>query len=95
MLRYSDIACMITHKRVPWPPSAPPPLHCLRPPSPFVLNMLRHPGADCSLDLTTVLVFFGISLTFWKTLVILLGYLGVMHLLTYGGFVLLGAKEQR
>ena len=43
----------------------------------------------------SILAYFEIFKPIWEIIVILLGYLGVMHLLTYGAYVVLARKERR
>jgi hypothetical protein len=63
--------------------------------SPALLAQVGSPSPGCVVDLDSLLTYFGLSRPFWLTAVILLGYLGVFHVATYGGFLLLTRKEKR
>jgi hypothetical protein len=63
--------------------------------SDFVINTLKRPGADCEIQLSTITQYFGVSYTLWQVIVILLGYLLVVHLATFLGLLWLAKKERR
>lgn len=63
--------------------------------SPFVLRQIQDPGADCVVNLDSILGYFQLFRPYWMTAVILLGYLGVVHVATYLGFLWLTKKERR
>lgn len=62
---------------------------------PFVQNIMRNPGPDCAVDTDKVLEYFNVTLPSWQVAVILLGYLLLMHLLTFLAFVVVARKERR
>ncbi len=63
--------------------------------SPFVLQQISNPGPNCRVDLGSILDYFELYRPFWEVTVILLGYLGFFHILTYLGFLWLTKKEKR
>jgi ABC-type multidrug transport system ATPase subunit len=63
--------------------------------SPIVRNALTNPGKDCTVRLDSILDYFELFRPFWMVVVILLGYLGFFHIVTYIGFLYLTKKEKR
>lgn len=63
--------------------------------SPASLRMIEAPGAGCVVQLDSILTYFNLSRPFWMTCVILLGYLGVLHIATFIGLMQLTKKEKR
>jgi len=62
---------------------------------PFVVQSLQNPGADCVADADAVLTYYGFTRPISSTLVILLGYWGVTHVLTYAVMIFVARKERR
>ncbi|KAI8467922.1 MAG: hypothetical protein J3K34DRAFT_523385 [Monoraphidium minutum] len=63
--------------------------------TPLVTRTLTSPGEGCVINLGAVLDYFNIFKPIWMIVVILAGYLGVLHLLTFGAYLLVGRKERR
>jgi len=63
--------------------------------SPAALARFNRPGQECVVHLENILVYFNLYRPFWMTCVILVGYLGVLHVATYGGLLMLTKKERR
>eukprot|EP00878_Enallax_costatus_P000100 GHUV01000134.1.p1 GENE.GHUV01000134.1~~GHUV01000134.1.p1 ORF type:complete len:870 (+),score=236.10 GHUV01000134.1:1054-3663(+) len=63
--------------------------------SPLVQNALKNPGSNCTVRLDSILDYFQLFRPFWMVSVILIGYLGFFHVLTYFGFIWLTKKEKR
>lgn len=63
--------------------------------SPLVQTALKNPGPDCVVNLDSILDYFQLFRPFWMVTVILIGYLGFFHILTYFGFIWLTKKEKR
>ncbi|KAL6756257.1 ABC-2 type transporter-domain-containing protein [Haematococcus lacustris] len=63
--------------------------------SPLVSQSLNNPGASCELRGDALLQYFNLTRPFAATLGIMLGYLLVMHILTYLALVLVSRKERR
>jgi hypothetical protein len=59
------------------------------------INQLQNPGEGCVIHLDQILSYFGLFRPFWMTCVILLGYLGVLHVATFIGQLQLTRKERR
>lgn len=58
-------------------------------------NIVSDPDPDCVLNTNRILNFFDIDTPFWTTMCILLGYLGVLHILTFAGLKLLANKDKK
>lgn len=63
--------------------------------TPTALRQITQPGAACVVHLDSILGYFSLYRPFWMTAVILFGYLGVLHLATFGGLMQLTKKERR
>ncbi|KAJ9505285.1 hypothetical protein QJQ45_027868 [Haematococcus lacustris] len=63
--------------------------------SPLVSATLTNPGANCELRGEALLEYFKLTRPFSATLGILIGYLLVMHVLTYLALVVVSRKERR
>jgi hypothetical protein len=63
--------------------------------TPLVSRAINNPGADCTVDMDTVLAYFSLFRPFWQTCVILVAYLVILHLATFGGLLQLTKKERR
>jgi len=63
--------------------------------APAVVNGLKNPGDDCLADTNAVLGYYGFNRPFNHTFGILLGYLVLMHLLTYCCMVIVVRRERR
>jgi hypothetical protein len=64
--------------------------------SDYVQNLLRNPGPDCKIYGDQMMEYFGFSgSSTGKVFGIVLGYLGVVHLLTYVAVVVVTRKERR
>jgi ATP-binding cassette subfamily G (WHITE) protein 2 len=58
-------------------------------------NVVSDPDPDCVLNTNRLLDFFDIDTPFWTTMLILLGYLGILHLLTFAGLKLLAVRDKK
>jgi hypothetical protein len=63
--------------------------------NPIVLRTIQSPGANCRVDLGSILGYFELFRPFWMVTVILIGYLFFFHIATYLGFLWLTKKEKR
>jgi len=59
------------------------------------MGTMNQARPDCTIDLGKILDYFGLHRRFWVTCVILVGYLGVLHIATYLGLLMLTKKERR
>ncbi|KXZ56416.1 hypothetical protein GPECTOR_1g370 [Gonium pectorale] len=64
-------------------------------PENYLKRLLGTPGPDCTVDTNLILRYFGMREPFWRLAVILLGYLGVLHLITYAALRLTAGRERR
>lgn len=62
---------------------------------PLFVNGLKNPGTDCIADANAVLNMYDYNRPFQVTFGILLGYLGLLHILTYVWMVIMARHEQR
>ena len=62
---------------------------------PQATRLLSNSGPNCVIQLDAILSYFDLYRPFWITTVILLVYLGVLHLATFGGLLMLSRKEKR
>jgi hypothetical protein len=60
-----------------------------------VTRMAAAPGKGCVVNLDAVLDYFDVRHSAVVYIAILMLYLGVMHVLTYGALLLLAKKERR
>lgn len=58
-------------------------------------NLVQNPGANCVVNLGSILDYFELFRPLWMVTVILIGYLGFFHIITYLGFLWLTKKEKR
>lgn len=63
--------------------------------SPAAMNQLQGSSGDCVVQLDSILGYFNLFRPFWMTTVILVGYLGVLHVATFLGQLHLTKKERR
>jgi len=63
--------------------------------NPIVTSTLMAPGADCIIDSSAVLRYYGITSAAWAYILPLLGYLVLLHIATFAGLLLLAKKERR
>lgn len=63
--------------------------------SPAAMQQLQGSGGDCVVHLDSILNYFALFRPFWMTCVILVGYLGVLHVMTFIGQLHLTKKERR
>jgi hypothetical protein len=63
--------------------------------SPAAMNQLQGSSGDCVVQLDSILNYFNLFRPFWMTCVILVGYLGVLHVATFLGQLQLTKKERR
>ncbi|WIA12817.1 hypothetical protein OEZ85_006447 [Tetradesmus obliquus] len=61
----------------------------------LVTGQLANPGADCVVELGSILEYFELFRPLWMIVVILVGYLLFFHIVTYLGFLWLTKKEKR
>ena len=62
----------------------------------YVTRLLADPGAECVVRGDAVMEYFGYQqASFGHAVGVLLGYLGVVHLLTYAAVVLAARRERR
>jgi hypothetical protein len=61
----------------------------------FVDRILGWPGADCTIDTNALLQYFSMNQPFWRLFVILLGYLGVLHVISYLALRVTALRERR
>lgn len=63
--------------------------------SPTAVRQISTPGPGCVVTLDSILDYFNLHRPFWQTSVILLGYLGVLHVATFIGQLQLTKQEKR
>jgi len=63
--------------------------------TPAAMRQITNPGPSCVVHLDSILSYFSLYRPFWMTTVVLFGYLGVLHLATFGGLMQLTKKERR
>lgn len=63
--------------------------------NPLVISTLRDPGEDCVLNGEAVNEFFDLDRSYGTTCGILIGYLAVLHVLTFLGLLFLAKKDKR
>ena len=73
----------------------PPPFPLQAVSSPTVRELLLQPGADCVVRTSTVLDYFGIEMRFWVIMLILVGYLGVLHAASYAALLFNARRTER
>ncbi|KAI8464872.1 MAG: P-loop containing nucleoside triphosphate hydrolase protein [Monoraphidium minutum] len=56
---------------------------------------LGQPNPNCVMDTNSIIRYFQFGRPFWMSVVILLGYLGVCHLLTFGAMLVAARRERR
>jgi hypothetical protein len=54
-----------------------------------------NPSPDCVLDTNSILTYFDFHRPYWMSAVILLAYLGICHLLTFGAMLVAARRERR
>eukprot|EP00803_Ostreobium_quekettii_P007966 evm.model.scf_884EXC.7 EVM.evm.TU.scf_884EXC.7 scf_884EXC:39023-46896(-) len=63
--------------------------------NPVVSNTLENPGDDCIFNGTTIVNFFDLERSYGESFAILVGYLAILHVLTFLGLTYLAKKGQK
>ncbi|GLC35968.1 hypothetical protein PLESTB_000524500 [Pleodorina starrii] len=61
----------------------------------FASTILGTPDPDCAVSTNKILDYFGMDQPFWRLAVILVGYLGVLHVITFAALRLTAGRERR
>ncbi|GIL43410.1 hypothetical protein Vafri_1186 [Volvox africanus] len=61
----------------------------------FAPRILGDPGPNCAINTNKILIYFGMTEPFWRLAVILAGYLGMLHIITYAALRLTAGRERR